>query len=119
MYSYIVKLNNIKVEAAHGLYESEKKNNQLFEVDIAISLNRESCNDDIKNSINYEYVYKIILKIFNQNCFSLLETLGEKIIDQIFNDYNVHKVKVTMRKPEVAFDKNTNCIQVTVKRNNE
>ena len=52
MYSYIVKLNNIKVEAAHGLYESEKKNNQLFEVDVAISLNRESCYDDIKTSIN-------------------------------------------------------------------
>ena len=119
MYNYIVKLNNIKIEAAHGLYESEKKNNQLFEVDIAISLNRESCNDDIKSSINYEYVYQIILKIFNQNCFNLLETLGERIIDQVFNDYNVNSVKVTIRKPEVEFDKNANCIQVTVKRCDE
>ena len=117
MNEYIVKLNNLKIPATHGLNESEKKTKQLFEIDIAIYSNKETCNDNIELSIDYELIYNLVVKIFKENCFNLIETLGEKIIDSIFNLYSVKNVVVTIRKPEVVFDNNSNCIEVTISKN--
>ena len=83
MNNYIVKLNNIKIKSSHGLYEAEKENDQSFEVDIAISFSKQTCSDDIDKTINYQYVYGIILDVFKNNTFNLIETLGEKIIDKV------------------------------------
>ena len=117
MNEYTIKLNNLKFSATHGLNESEKEIEQLFEVDISISSNKDTCHDDINLSIDYECVYNLIVKIFKENCFNLLETLGEKIIDSIFNLYSVKNVVVTIRKPEVTFDNNSNCVEVTISKN--
>ena len=73
MNDYIVKLNNIKIVAAHGLHDIEKTNKQLFEVDVAISFSKENCNDDINQSIDYEYLYNLIVKVFKQNSVNLIE----------------------------------------------
>ena len=74
MNDYIVKLNNIKIKATHGLHEIEKTNPQLFEVDVAICFSRTTCNDDIEQSIDYEHVYGIIERVFEDNCFNFLWT---------------------------------------------
>ena len=119
MHTYIVKLNNINLKAIHGLHKTEKKNKQLFEVDIeACLIDKKTCNDNIKNSINYEKIYKILLDVFSNNTFNLLETLGEKIIQKICRDNNVKSVKVTIRKPEIQFDNNSSCVEVSIMRNN-
>ena len=119
MHNYIVKLNNIKIRSLHGLHETEKTNKQTFEIDIAICFHRETCSDNIEKSINYEYVYNIIVEIFSNNSFNLIETLGEKIIDKIYNAYSPKKIAVTIRKPEIIFGNNPNCIEVTIERSGD
>ena len=119
MNDYIVKLNNIKVLAAHGLYDSEKTTKQLFEVDIAITSTKETCNDEISSSIDYEYIYNLIVRVFEENCFNLIETLGEKVIDSICESFSTRKIAVTIRKPEISFDNNSSCVEVSVIRSNE
>tara|TARA_B100000519_G_C14223444_1_gene428756 strand:+ start:96 stop:455 length:360 start_codon:yes stop_codon:yes gene_type:complete len=119
MNDYIVKLNNIKILAAHGLHDSEKATKQLFEVDIAITSTKETCNDDIGSSIDYEYIYNLIVRVFEENCFNLIETLGEKIIDSICASFSTRKISVTIRKPEISFDNNSSCVEVSVIRSNE
>jgi len=120
MNQYIVKLNNIKIKATHGLYDIEKEKEQLFEFDVAISFSKENCNDSIKKSINYENIYYLVKSIFKgDSCFNLIETLGEEIIDSIYEMGDFNNVTVTIRKPEVQFDGNSNCIEVTISRNNE
>jgi len=116
MYNYTVKLNNIKIKALHGVREIEKKNEQLFEIDIAISFDKETCDDDIDKSINYENIYSIIVDIFKNNTFDLVETLGEKIINSIYLINDVKHVSTTIRKPEVSFGDNFNCIEVSINR---
>ena len=119
MNDYIVRLNNIKIQATHGLHEIEKTKPQVFEVDVAISFRRKTCDDDIKKSINYEYVYNVIIDIFKNNTFNLLETLGEKIISSISKIEGVKSVSANIRKPEIAFDENYNCVEVSISSSNE
>ena len=119
MHNYLVKLNNIKIKSIHGLYESEKIDKQLFEVDIAVSFHKKTCDDKIKKTVDYESLYNIIRKIFNNNSFDLLETLGEKIIDKVFNNYDAENVTVTIRKPGIQFGGNSECVEVSIGKDNE
>ena len=121
MYNYAVKLKNIKLEARHGLYDEEKNKKQLFEIDLEACFDRkEGSRDNIKNSIDYEKIYQIILEVVNNNTFNLLETIGEKIINQIFKANNTIKsVKINIRKPQIKFDDNSNCVEVSISKENE
>ena len=120
MHDYIVRLKNIKIDAIHGLHDTEKINKQLFEVDVEIHLlEKESCNDSIENSIDYETIYNLLVDIFENNTFNLIETLGEKVIEKIFMNNNVKSAIITIRKPQIVFDNNSNCIEVSVNKKNE
>lgn len=119
MNDYIVRLNNIRVKALHGLHPAEKVKPQLFEFDIAVSYFGENCDDKIKKTIDYEHIYNLSIDVFKNNSFNLLETLGEEIINLICVEYNVKNVSITIRKPEIFFDSNSNCVEVSIIRNNE
>ena len=119
MNDYIVKLNNIKIKAIHGVNEIEKVKQQLFEVDVAVCFSKSTCNDDIGQSIDYEYIHDIIERVFEDDCVNLLETLGERIIDLIYMTNDVKNVIVTIRKPEIKFNHNSNCAEVSISRSNE
>jgi len=119
MNDYIIRLNNIKIQATHGLHEVEKTKPQIFEIDVAISFRKKTCDDNIENSINYEDVYNTIVDIFKNNSFSLLETLGERIISSICETEGVKSISTTIRKPEIAFDDNYNCVEVSINSSNE
>ena len=120
MYKYVVKLNNLKFNATHGLYEYERNHPQEFELDIKFSYyENNSCNDNMKESINYETLYDIAKGVVTSNTFNLIESIGEKIIEDIFKYYdNACSVKVVIRKPEVKFDDNSNCVEVSVFKSN-
>ena len=120
MYNYVVRLNNVKIRATHGLHQHEKSCEQLFEVDLeAYLIKRETCRDDINNSLDYEKIYKIVLNVFKNNTFNLIETIGEEIIHKVFNDNNIESMTVTIRKPQIKFDNNSNCVEVSISKKNE
>ena len=121
MYSYIVRLNNVTFTATHGLHEHEKRVQQKFEVDIEVSYTREeACLDVIENSVNYEKLYEISHTIIQNNTFSLIETIGEKIIQKIFQMHkNIENVIITIRKPQIKFDDNSKCVEVSISKTNE
>jgi len=119
MYEYIVTLNNVKIKARHGLYDDEKTNKQLFEISVkAFFYKKQSCNDNIKETINYEKIYSIIVDIVVKNSFDLIETIGEKIIEKLFLFDLIKKVQVTIKKPEVKFINSKADINTDVKINN-
>ena len=121
MYKHVVRLNNLKFNATHGLYEYEKNKPQKFELDIEFSYCKSNtCNDDISDLINYEVLYGIVKKVVINNTFDLIESLGERIIQDVFDYYNRKCVlRVIIRKPEVKFDENENCVEVSVSKSNE
>ena len=121
MYLYTVKLNNVKIYATHGLYEKEKKNKQPFEVDLKATFSKsKGCDDDLGNSLDYQHIYDIVLDVFTSHTFNLIESLSEKIIEEIFSlGKSIERIEITIRKPEVLLGDNHNCIEVTTVRVNE
>ena len=121
MHNYVIKLNNLKFNAIHGVYEEEKNNFQKFEIDIEASYSRiNDCKDSLLRSVNYESLYKIAKEIVLNNTFDLIETIGESIIEEVLKEFReITFILVTIRKPEVRFDDNSRCVEVSVSRSND
>jgi len=78
----IISLEGIEFFAYHGFLDEEQKIGNKYSVDISVkvdfSLAAES--DKLRETINYEELYKIIRNEINQPS-RLLEHIGKRIID--------------------------------------
>ena len=70
-----------------GIHDYEKGVPQRLSFDfyVKISMSNNAFDDDINNVLNYEYLIKILDSIIDNNRFSLLETLGKCIMDEVLS----------------------------------
>lgn len=83
----------------------EQKLGQKFIVDAHLStcLRQAGKTDNIDETINYAHVYQDIKTIVEGKPYQLIETVAEKIAEQILHHYvTVDTVVVTVKKPHVA-----------------
>lgn len=103
-----IKINNMQFYSYNGVLKEEKILGQKIEIDIEIKLPIEEFNlkDNINNTVNYSDVYKIIKSTVEENNFNLIESLANKIRNNIFNLYkdNIVSVCVRIRKYSVPIN---------------
>ena len=101
-----VGLEGLKVHGSVGVYESEKKNGNILELDIWVYGNLKPAidSDKIEESINYELLEKVaIQEIEGGN--HLLEPVANGILTRIFKDVpGVEKARITLKKLNPPLD---------------
>lgn len=99
----IIRINNAKFYAYHGVLEYEKEYGNQFEVDIEMQCNTDehmSREDDIRSTVNYLEVYNLVKELFLKEKFNLIETINNRIGNAILNHYGmISAVEVSIRKP--------------------
>jgi len=97
----VIRLKNMVFYGYHGVHESEKMLGGKFEVDLDIykDLKKAGSSDDLKDTLNYEKVYRTVYNCINRNKFFLIEALAERISESIINKYKTDRVVVRVRKP--------------------
>jgi dihydroneopterin aldolase len=98
-----IELKNMQFFGYHGVFQEEKKLGQRFHIDVILetSLRKAGQTDDLKDSINYADVYEKVKQVVTGESRDLLEAVGEEISMSLLRCYSaVHKVHVTVRKPE-------------------
>ncbi len=114
-----INVKGIKAYGKHGVYDEEKKENQLFLIDVKLILEdtkkvRSNIEKDlITETINYEVVVEKVLKLVKEESFNLIETLALKIVKSLKNPI-IKEILVTVHKPETLLNKSTEDISVTV-----
>ena len=120
--SLSIDVKGIKAYGKHGVYSEEKKEEQLFLVDVKLVFEglKES-QDSLEATINYEIIVQLIIDLIKKESFNLIETLAKKLledIEQLVNETSVIKVikriSVTVHKPETLLNQTTEDISVTV-----
>lgn len=101
-----ITLEGMEFFAHHGFYKEEQKIGNKFAVDIMIvtDLSDAAEHDALEETINYETLYKIIRHVMNEPT-KLLEHLGKRIIDTVFNEFqqvSSVEVKVSKYNPPVG-----------------
>ena len=120
--SLSIDVKGIKAYGKHGVYIEEKKEEQLFLVDVELMLeDAKELQDSLEETINYETIIQLIIDLVKKESFNLIETLAKKLledIEQLVNETSVIKVikriSVTVHKPETLLNQTTEDISVTV-----
>lgn len=96
-----IVLRGLQVHASHGVYEYERQTKQLFLVDIVANLStlRAAATDDLKETLNYGQLAEETMAIMTGSPVMLIETLAERIADQVLTHPIVESVEVTVHKP--------------------
>lgn len=101
MSSDTLKINGLRYHAFHGVYEQEKTDGNIFEVDLIIRINlkKSAESDDLKYGIDYVEVQKLVSEIMNGPSKNLIETLAKTIGDKLFSVFeDIRALKVIVRK---------------------
>lgn len=96
-------MENMSFYGYHGVLEEEKVLGQKFFVDayLYLPLKKAGDTDNLNFSVSYGEVYETVKKIVTCEKFNLIETIAERICNEIFLYYPmVQKILIRIKKPE-------------------
>lgn len=99
-------VKNLVIRGRHGQTGRERVEDQVFEVDLKISL--DTCipakTDCLADAYDYKQAVSIAQAVITGTESCLLERLADRIASHIVNDHKVDEVEVIIRKPRSGGD---------------
>jgi dihydroneopterin aldolase len=116
MAEYRISLENIRLYGYHGASENERELGQRFEIDVEIiaDLAQAVAADDMKKTVNYEKVYKLVESEVVNEKYHLLEAMADKIARDVLSEFDALEVVVRIRKPSVPIAGSIDHVEVEV-----
>jgi dihydroneopterin aldolase len=97
----IIRIKRAIFYGYHGVYEEEQNVGGKFEADVDIYTDFSAAGkkDSLKQTIDYEKVYKFMYKLALEKKYYLIEALAIRITDQLLMNFeSIDKVAVRVRK---------------------
>ena len=95
-----VGLESYEVMACHGAFDYEHEEEQPFVISIWATLSSDVRNDELSSTLNYADLQNVIdVEVVNSNPVRLMETLCEKMIQNISNNPLVARIEIRIEKP--------------------
>jgi dihydroneopterin aldolase len=96
----IILLEGIEVPAALGVTEAERQMRRPVRLDLELGfdLRPSGQTDDLSQTIDYGEIYEVVEKVAGGREHKLVEALGERIANALFENFPVESVQLTVRK---------------------
>lgn len=115
-----IEIRGLRVDAVHGVLESERRGPQPFEVDMDLDIDAAAAaaSDDLSDAADYAAAVAAATSVLEGAPRSLLETLAEDVAQAVLADRHVKAVTVVVRKlePPVAGRLGSAAVRVTRSR---
>jgi len=113
-----IRLQNMRFYGRHGVNPEEQTLGQRFEVDVELRLDTRPAGlrDDLRLTINYAQVYKVVKRIVEEECFALIEALAEAIATSVGQHFAPESVRVCVRKPHAPLKGVLDYVAVDIER---
>jgi dihydroneopterin aldolase len=105
----IVEVHGIELFGRHGVNDDERRDGQAFLFDVTLEI-AEPEEDAIEATIDYRLVRDIVQRVNDAEGYRLLETLAAAAADALNAELRVKRVRVTVRKPGIAWAEWTGVI---------
>ncbi|MCR4925850.1 MAG: dihydroneopterin aldolase [Clostridiales bacterium] len=115
-------VKGLKVFAYHGVNSEEKENGQNFIIDASVStyIYKASCTDDLNETVSYAKIIKTIKRVMLEKKYDLIESVAQRIAEQIFEEYpSVEEVTVAVKKPQAPISADFDYVAVEITRKRE
>lgn len=113
-----ILLEGIRLEIRVGVTDEERRVPQPCRLDFIVETDLEAAgrSGDLKHTVDYAAIFRMIEEHCSENSFTLLEELGQQLCDRIFEQYPVDKIKLNVRKLK-PFSSRLESVGVELKRN--
>ncbi len=115
----VIRVKGLEVFANHGVFEEENVLGQKFIVnlDMYVSTRAAGINDDIKQSVDYGEVCKLVKDTMTRKNYKLIESVAEAIAAGILLKYpEIREVDVEVEKPWAPVMMPLNTVSVKINR---
>ena len=112
-----VELCGLELHGRHGLDEEERRRGQRFVFDLRLDVPDAAARTDrIEDAVDYRDVVTLVREISDARQFHLLEALAAAVADAVVERWEVERVRVRVRKPDVELGVPVAYSAVTVER---
>jgi dihydroneopterin aldolase len=98
----IVQVQGLELFGRHGVNDDERRDGQTFVFDVLLEINQPK-EDAIDATVDYRRVRDIVKSVNEAESYRLLETLAAAAADALHAEFPVKRVRVSVRKPGVAW----------------
>ena len=105
-----IRLTGLRASAFHGVLDYERRNGQLFLIDLTLhlSLAEAAATDDLAKTVDYGELSEQVVKAVESDPVDLIETVAERVASVVLANPRVDLVDVVVHKPNapigVPFD---------------
>ncbi len=113
-----ITLTGVRAFGHHGVYADEKRDGQEFVVDVTLRLplHLAAVTDDVSDTVHYGELAERIVEIVEGEPADLLETVAQRIADDVLADPRIDAVTVTVHKPSAPITVPFGDVAVTIRR---
>lgn len=113
-----VALRGLKARGHHGVFPQEREEGQTFVVDLVLGLDTApaAASDDLTKTVHYGIVAEEVVDVVRGEPVDLIETLAQRIADQVLKNDLVEEVEVTVHKPEAPITVPFDDVTITITR---
>jgi dihydroneopterin aldolase len=117
MSEVFIEIEGLELTGFHGATAEEKKRGQrfLFDVDV-VAHDAGIRTDQLADTVDYTQIVSTIREISSDHRFNLIEALAAAVADAIVERFDVSRVRVRVRKPEVVLEAPAEYTAATVER---
>jgi dihydroneopterin aldolase len=113
-----IELHGLRVRGYHGVLPEERRDGQLFGVDVMLEVDISAAadNDDLAATVDYARVARQVEAIVAGPPVDLIETLAVRIADACLAQPRVQSVEVAVHKPMAPIGLPFDDVVVRVRR---
>ncbi|MEE9553833.1 MAG: dihydroneopterin aldolase [candidate division Zixibacteria bacterium] len=95
-----MRLTNMIFYGYHGAMAAERETGRRYEVDCELEtdISKSVASDDLDDAINYLSIYKIVEEFLEDHRYNLVETLAQRLMEEIKKATGADKVTIKVRK---------------------
>lgn len=112
-----IEISGLEIFGFHGVLPREQEQGQRFLYDITLIAHDAGVRTDkLKDTIDYNAVVACVQEISSGRRFNLIEALAAAIADELIQRFDISRVRVRVRKPEVELGLPVEHTAATVER---
>ena len=96
----IIFIRDLRIDTVIGIYDWERSIKQTVHIDLELATDIASAaaSDRIEDTLNYKAVAKSVIAFVEESSFQLVETLAERIVALVREEFSVAWVRLTLNK---------------------
>ena len=112
----IIRVTGLRVRGHHGVLPSERRDGQVFVVDVVLDADVSETSDDLRDTVDYGALSERLAAVVAGEPVDLIETLAARLAAVCLADERVRSAEVTVHKPEVPLPVTAAEVSVTLVR---